>query len=209
MRRALGLSDDGQIRERPGERPGERQVPQRREPDRRARRFVKDGEVPVVLLNGSREHGAREHGVDAPAPTNRLAVAEAALEAERASRERAERSLHEAQATILHLQTQIAHTNLSHREALAAEREARQAAEQGREAAEQARDAAEQAQAEAVAAKEAIEARSRDTRAAAAPKPARGVRTPRLHPAEDAEASEPQPVKWWLPSYKAKARKRS
>ena len=57
---------------------------QLRESTRRPRRFVKDGEVPVVALNGSREHGA-----EAVIPSNRLAVAKSALEAEPGACERA------------------------------------------------------------------------------------------------------------------------
>jgi hypothetical protein len=59
-----------------------------REQHHRAHRFVRDGEVPVVVLNSSRERGP-----DSPAPANRLAAAEAALRAERATRARTERSL--------------------------------------------------------------------------------------------------------------------
>ncbi len=202
MRRALGLRDDarpggeGFTANRSGEqRQGERPV-QRREPDRRTRRFVKDGEVPVVVLSGSREHGP-----DAPAPVNRLAAAESALDAERAARERAERSLHEALAAVQHLQTQIAHANLAHREALAAEQRAR-------EAAEQARATAEQACAEATTAREALATELEAIKAAPPPEPAPARRARRAQPKAEAEAAdEAQPVKWWLPSYKAKGRK--
>ncbi len=201
MRRALGLRDDA----RPGEgvtanRSGEQRQGgpvQRREPDRRTRRFVKDGEVPVVVLSGSREHGP-----DTPAPVNRLAAAENALDGERSARERAERSLHEALANVQHLQTQIAHANLAHREALAAEQRAR-------EAAEHARAMAEQACAEATAAHEAL-ATELDAIKTAPPLPpevAPARRARRSEPKVEPEADEAQPVKWWLPSYKAKARK--
>ncbi len=191
MRRALGLQDDpapgeGSTPNRPGEqRQAERPI-QRREPDRRPRRFVKDGEVPVVVLSGSREHGA-----DAPAPVNRLAAAESALEAERATRERAERALQEALATVQQLRTQIAHTSLAHGEALAAERNAREVAERART--------------EADALREALETELHALKATAvAPVPApvsRRARQPRPEP------REPEPVKWWLPSYRAKTRK--
>ncbi len=193
MRRALGLRDDPRpgdpsVAHRAGEqRPVERTM-QRREPDRRARRFVKDGEVPVVVLSGSREHGP-----DAAVPVNRLAAAESALDAERAARERAERSLQEALAAVQQLRPQIAPARLAHGEALATERLAREAAEQAR--------------AEAEAAREAL-ATELDTLKAAPPLPAPALSTRRpRQPKPEREVREQQPVKWWLPSYKAKTRK--
>lgn len=198
MRQALGLRGDA-----PGERP-----PQRREQERRVRRFVKDGEVPVVVLNNSRDHGP-----DGPAPVNRIAVAENALRAERAARERAERSLKEALATLQHVQTKLAHADLAHTEALAAER-------QGRERAEAAREQAENALAETIVARDALElrlsamteARLQATSSAAVPERAaaseeRAATRPRRKTAAVPGEREPEPVKWWLPSYKARLRK--
>jgi hypothetical protein len=188
MRQALGLRGD-QSSERPA---------QRREQERRTRRFVKDGEVPVVVLSPS-----REHGLDGPAPVNRIAAAEAALRSERAARERAERTLRETQATLQHIQTKLAHADLAHSEALAVERRGREQAEA--------------ALAEAIVVREALEARLADLTAAPPPppepapeeppKPSRpaGIK-PRRKAAASAIEREPQPVKWWLPSYKAKTR---
>lgn len=171
MRQALGLHEGA-----PNPRP-----PQRREQDHGGRRFVKDGEVPVVMLSASRDRGG-----DVAAPVNRVAAAEAALKTERAARERAERSLQEALAAVQHLQTQLAHAELAHKEALAAERHGREAAEQVLAAAN--------------AAREATAPRSTETTARASPgKPRRKTGGP--------VQREPQPVKWWLPSYRAKMRK--
>ena len=193
MRQALGLRGD-QSNERPL---------QRREQDRRTRRFVKDGEVPVVVLSPSREHGP-----DGPAPVNRIAAAEAALRSERAARERAERTLRETQATLQHVQTKLAHADLAHSEALAAERRGREQAET--------------ALAEAIVAREALEAHLAEIAAATPPSepelPAEAatpsqpalVKSPPVKRPRRAAASpterEPQPVKWWLPSYKSKTR---
>jgi len=186
MRQALGLR---------GDQSNERPTP-RREPLRGPHRFAKDGEVPVVVLSQSREHGP-----DGPAPVNRIAAAEAALRAELAAREQAERSLRETQATLQHVQTKLAHADLAHREALAAQREGREQAEA--------------ALAEAIVAREALELRLAEL--ATAPPPEAEDRTelakpsqpalvkPRRRAANQAE-HEPQPVKWWLPSYKTKTR---
>ncbi len=189
MRQALGLRGD-QSSERPA---------QRREQDRRTRRFVRDGEVPVVVLSPSREHGP-----DGPAPVNRIAAAEAALRSERAARERAERSLRETQANLQHVQTKLAHADLAHSEALAAARRGREEAEAALAAATVAREALELRIAEMEAAQQrAAEAEVR--REPAKPSQAALVK-PRRKTAASPVEREPQPVKWWLPSYKAKTR---
>jgi hypothetical protein len=79
------------------------------------RRFAQDGEVPVTVL-----HGCRDHPADAP--VNRLEVAETVAAAERAAREQAERALAEAQATIHDLQTKLGHASLAQAELQAATR---------------------------------------------------------------------------------------
>ena len=73
------------------------------------RRFAQDGEVPVTVL-----HGRRDHPADAP--VNRLEAAETVAAAERAAREQAERTLAEAQATIHDLQTKLGHASLAQTE---------------------------------------------------------------------------------------------
>jgi hypothetical protein len=165
MRRALGL-DGEQLRTRPPQdraetapRPAERFVA----PGHK-RRFVHDGEVPVTLVHGlvsnRREHadgnGARGNGNGQP--TNRLEVAEAALAAEIATRERSERELKEAQAAVHDLQTKLGHADLARQEAVELARRERETIaalnaalqEQQEEAASarQAQEAAERALAE-------------------------------------------------------------
>ncbi len=114
MRQALGLRNG----------PAGPQVPQRREAEQRGRRFVKDGEVPVVVV-----HSSRDPGIEGAPPVNRIAAAESLARSERTAREQAERALAEAQATIQHLRTQLVHAEMAYREGLATERRARELAE--------------------------------------------------------------------------------
>jgi hypothetical protein len=124
MRRALGL-DGEQLRPRPApERVEQPQRQMERFPlNGHKRRFVHDGEVPVTLVHGltpgRRDHadanGARNGHAQ---PTNRLEVAEAALAAEIANRERAERAYHDAQAAVHDLRTKLGHADLARQEAV-------------------------------------------------------------------------------------------
>jgi hypothetical protein len=110
MRQALGLQDGPAL-----------QPPQRRPDQARPRRgSVQDGKTPVIVLNSRGDRGAN------PSPRNRVVAVEAALEAERAARASAERSLQEALTLIQSLQTKLAHAELAHSEALAAERKKRE-----------------------------------------------------------------------------------
>jgi hypothetical protein len=116
MRRALGLN--GIPRRPDAERATAPQPP--RPTDRFGaggprRRFAQDGEIPVTVL-----HGRREHPADAP--INRLEAAETAAAGERTAREQAERALAEAQATIRDLQTKLGHASLAQAELQAAVR---------------------------------------------------------------------------------------
>jgi len=107
------------------------------------RRFVRDGEVPVTVIN-------RDHRQDDATGANQLDAARQAIRAQATAREHAERLLEQAQATIRDLQTKAAHAILAKDEAieraetvkqtvehalgtvraeLAAERQARQRAE--------------------------------------------------------------------------------
>ena len=105
MRRALGLEGE-QTRPHPAPPTMERVSPT----NRPKRRFVADGEVPVV-------HGRlqrRDETAPQTAPTtNRLEAAELAARAEREAREKAERLLTEAQAVIHDLQTRLGHAQLA------------------------------------------------------------------------------------------------
>jgi hypothetical protein len=128
MRKALGLLGDS-----PRHRPDADRADQpSRVPDRfnsglHRRRFVQDGDVPVTVLR--REPG-REPGYEAPAHRSAAAVAapsssrlqrtEAALAAETAARERAERALADVQASARDLQTKIGHAELAKNEAIVA-----------------------------------------------------------------------------------------
>ncbi len=143
MRKALGLL---------GESPRHRQESERLELPARSggggsigafgggglhrRRFVQDGDVPVTVLRRDGGHDPAPHrgggGTNnAPAPTsNRLQRTEAALQAETAAREKAERALHESQALARDLQTKIGHAELARNEAVESQRRERDAAGQ-------------------------------------------------------------------------------
>jgi hypothetical protein len=113
MRRALGLFGDA-ARTRPD---GERQEPAQRAGGGgfmqgvHRRRFVQDGEVPVTVV--------RSPDAAAGPTSSRLQRVEAALTAETAARDRAERALHDAQAALQALQTKIGHNELAKDEAVA------------------------------------------------------------------------------------------
>jgi hypothetical protein len=220
MRRALGLTDHGTHTESPPD-PRSSIPMQRHDQDRRARRFVRDGEVPVVVLNR-----ARDIGTAPAAPTNRLAIAENALKLERGLRERAERALHEAQASVQHLQTQMGHAKLAHAEALAAEREARELAERHVLEAVSARQAAEAKLAEVTEALHTASKAPPVPQVAVSAMASQPISVPKTVPVEprafakptgkpknklvpsnkSAAAAEPEAVKWWLPSFKARGR---
>jgi hypothetical protein len=159
-----------------------------------------------VVLNQGREHAQEAHG-----PVNRLEAAEAALRTERAARSLAERALAEAQAQVQSLRTKLAHAEMAQTEALAAERAARAEALSRAEAAELTTAAiqAELAAAAPVRAAPAATARPAAQAAEVTP-PRRRGRPPgsgkRSAPAPAPE-NEPEPVQWWLPSYRAQARK--
>jgi hypothetical protein len=124
MRKALGLLGEGQ-RHRPEP---ERSEQPHRGSDRfngglHRRRFVQDGDIPVTVLRRDQGHDAPAHRGAAPAtpPTSsRLQRTEAALAAETAAREKAERALAETQALAHDLQTKIGHAELGKNEAIEA-----------------------------------------------------------------------------------------
>ena len=94
------------------------------------RRFVQDGDIPVTVLRRDQGYEQPVHrGIAAPiAPTSsRLQRTEAALAAETASREKAERSLAETQFAVRDLQTKIGHAELAKNEAIAALQREREA----------------------------------------------------------------------------------
>lgn len=113
VRRALGLEPG-----RPATRP---QTQQNRQPERHfggdhpKRRFVRDGEVPVVMVRGRQEHqGPAPRAESGPGP-------DIVLRQEREARARAERALTDAQAMVRDMQTKLAHVSLARDEARAAQ----------------------------------------------------------------------------------------
>lgn len=186
MRRALGLQGPT------------RPAPQQRADQARPRhRFVQDGGVPVVVLNSRGD-------TDPTAPLKaRIVELETALEAERGAHGSTKRMLQEAQASAQASQTRLAHAELAHGEALAVERRARKEAED----ALQARSAPVEAPVPitSLVATSPIEPQPVAPPPVASERPARkaprAARVPRA-----AKVHEPQPVKWWLPSFREKSR---
>ena len=236
MRRALGLDGEGRLRP-PPERT---EQPQPRNMERftlggHKRRFVQDGEVPVMLVHGLTAGRRSEHADSNPArtataaaPTNRLEVAETALAAEIASRDRAEKALVEAQAVIHDLRTKLGHADLARQEAVATLLREREAAAELRVSLREALEQVEvlgQRVPEHVAEHVPTVRRGRPPRAEAAPTvaepPKRRGRKPgprmlgvAAHPGTPAPPAaagdgvrEPKPVRWWLAS-KRSAKKR-
>jgi hypothetical protein len=129
MRKALGLLGEGQ-RHRPE---SERSEPAHRMGDRfngglHRRRFVQDGDIPVTVLRRDQSHELPAHrGAPAAAlpSSSRLQRTEAALAAETAAREKAERTLADVQALAHDLQTKIGHAELAKNEAVDALRHQR------------------------------------------------------------------------------------
>lgn len=125
MRKALGLLGKSS-RQRPD--PDRTEQPPRGMGDRFAnglhrRRFVQDGDIPVTVLrrNSGQEQPAFRGTPSQGIPTSsRLQRTEAALAAETAARERAERSLADTQSIVRDLQTKIGHAELAKAEALEA-----------------------------------------------------------------------------------------
>ncbi len=220
MRRALGLTGDRAVRssppqaERPQAGPPGRPAG-RSSADKPRHRFVQDGAVPVTILNRHRSDEADG------SPASRAAI-EAALQDERAARQRAERSLQEALATVRDLQTKLGHAELACREAagtaeaalaaadslraehgerelrwhedLATENAARTAAEAALAEATRAREPAKWPQTLAPTAQPALDLQDASPASTAkAPAKAAAKRTRKA-------ASEPEPVKWWLRS---------
>jgi hypothetical protein len=245
MRRALGLHGDG-----PRPRPeGERSEPGQRggggafiQGGVHRRRFVQDGEVPVTVVRrdmpDAAHPGAAHSGTGQSGPTSsRLQRVEAALAAETATRERAERALHEAQAALQALQTKIGHNELAKNEALGASKrhqeeivslreELTAGADRLREAESRAHDAEEELR--AVRAELAEERRARKMAdrllREATEEPALAVDVAPPHASDSvvrvparrgrpptvraAPEVEPEPVKWWLLPAKTASKRR-
>lgn len=176
MRRALGLQGPT------------RQAPQQRADQTRPRhRFVQDGGVPVVVLNSRSDN-------DPTSPFKvRVAELDAALDAERSAHNATRRTLSEALSSVQALQTRLAHAELAHKEALAVERRHRRDAEESL----QAQIMMHVTQPTDLAPVTALMPAAVKTRSPAPKLP----RAPR-----SARQTEPQPVKWWLSSFREKTR---
>jgi hypothetical protein len=161
MRKALGLLGDG-----PRHRPDQQERSE--QPNRMAerfggsglhrRRFVQDGDIPVTVLRREPAHEApAQRGPAANmAPTSsRLQRTEAALAAETAAREKAERALQESQAVARDLQTKIGHADLARNEAVETLRREREAVAQMRAESQMWGAQLQEARAQIVAAEEA------------------------------------------------------
>lgn len=239
MREALGLTSNRGARDnRPkqnasfgGSGPG------RGGGDMPKRRFVRDGEVQVTMVSGSRAgETVQQRRGHAPAPASDQAEAtHAALRAERAAREKAERALREAQEAVRDLRTKLGHIALARDEATEDARRAEAsramlAQELETVRAQLSSEVYARARAErAVQQMEPAATEPPPIAAAPAPQPAdppaakRGRGRPRkvdATAAADARATlpkrkpgrprvekEPEPIKWWVPKRKPRAAK--
>jgi hypothetical protein len=177
MRRALGLQGPA------------RAAPQQRADQARPRhRFVQDGGVPVVVLN------SRSDNDPTASFKARVAELEAALDAERNAHGATRRAMQEAQASAQALQTRLVHAEFAHGEALAAERRARKDVEDSLQA---------QLALQVEPSIEPIVTESALVVVSSIPKKAvrKTMRMPRA-----SKVAEPQPVKWWLPTFREKVR---
>jgi DNA repair exonuclease SbcCD ATPase subunit len=123
MRKALGLLGEGQRHRSDPERSEQpHRVGDRFSGGLHRRRFVQDGDIPVTVLRRDQGHEVQARGAASAAPptSSRLQRTEAALAAETAARERAERSLAEIQALAHDLRTKIGHAELAKNEAVEA-----------------------------------------------------------------------------------------
>jgi hypothetical protein len=86
--------------------------------DGQKRRFVRDGEVPVMMVSGSRPPEGQSQRRAAGPVSDQIEAVQMALRAERAGHEAADRALREAQTTIQDLRTKLGHVALARDEAI-------------------------------------------------------------------------------------------
>jgi septal ring factor EnvC (AmiA/AmiB activator) len=168
---------------------------------RQRRRFAQDGDVPTVIV------AAAGSASSAPRATNRLAIAEAALEAERQARLRAEKALTTAQDGLRGLHTQQAHLVMARDEAVADLKRVQAKNDRlaaGLDAAQKALGTAEQALQLALESDERARAhRPAGVAAAPAHPPAKAPARPRGRPpgsktgAKSLSGPKQKPVRWW------------
>ncbi len=126
MRRALERIGGKPQREARGQQPSFSATPTGRgSQDGQKRRFVRDGEVPVMVVSGTRsaEAPAQRRGSSGPV-SEQLDAVQAALRLERSAHEAAERSLREAQTVIQDLRTKLGHISMARDEAIEAAKRA-------------------------------------------------------------------------------------
>ena len=158
------------------------------------RRFARDGEVPVTVINP-----ARPNAIPAKSPRMRMMALEEALATEQSAHARTRRALDDALATIKALETKGAHAELAYADAIRKERSARERAE----------TTVQELQAQL----QETEARVRQLEPATASQPSqmkRGAAASgqiRRFKTQSGTA-EAEPVKWWLPSYRASKHRR-
>ncbi|WP_158743092.1 hypothetical protein [Acidisphaera sp. L21] len=193
MRETLGLTGRG--------RPQIRSQPTSPTANKQRHRFVQDGEVPVIHLSPGNRDSDSSTTLRA-----RITTLESALETEQAARARADQSVNASLAQIHALETKLAHIEIAAQETLATERTAREQAETALQTALHAREhVSEQLVLQPTAyvpdLLEAPQPKERPKRTPRVAKP----KTPRV---STARVKEPQPVKWWLNTTKAKTTKR-
>ena len=185
MRAALGLRRD----------PQQRPVSHRPEQSQPRRRFVREGEVAVTMINSAASDTSLIES-----PRSRLMALEEALTTERSSHARTKRALDDALAANKALETKHAHAELAYADAIQNERSARAQTEA----------ALQQVQAQL----HEMEERARHLESMTASQPpqtkptaspiARAVRRSK----KASNAGEAEPVKWWLPNRQAGERRR-
>ena len=184
MRAALGLQRD----------PQQRPASNRPEQSLQRRRFVREGEVAVTMINSAASDASLKES-----PRSRLMAFEEALTKERLSHARTKRALDDALAAIKALETRHAHAELAYADVIKDERGARAQTEA----------ALQQLQAQL---HDMEESARHPQSAVAAPPQAKRAASPTTraarHPKEASGAAEAEPVKWWLPSHQAGKRRR-
>ncbi len=212
VRRALGrlgkdAGDRGRQESRAGGDGTNRQI--FRPAGRQRHRFVAEGEVPVVMLQPGHDQpnsaAFRRPSAD-PALADRLQAAEAALQHERAARQRAEVSLQAAEATIYDLRTKLGHAVLARDEAMNTLRAHEDAALR---LAQPAPKADTQPAVPPDDEPSAI-VRRRPGRPAGSGRKMRPANAPDSQESPDAAAdssrgAEPNPVKWWVKGWRARS----
>lgn len=184
--------------------------------DGQKRRFVREGEVPVMMVSGSRPTEGQAQRRAAAPNIEQIESLAANLQRERSAHEAAARALREAQATIQDLRTKLGHVAIARDEAIEAARRAEAARAalaheldvvNFRLAAEVAgRARAERAAGPAIAPEPLAPQPNADAPAPARRRgrpaktePGAAPELPKRKPGRPRLEREPEPIKWWLP----------